>query len=134
VSVDKRLNMSQQCVIAAQKARHILGCLKRSATSREREVILSLCSALMRPHLECCVQFWTVRTWSCWSRSRRGHEDDQRMEHLHYEDRLRELGLFILEKRRLWGNVIALPGPEGVLLQDLKGFSYRKAGDEVKLF
>ena len=56
--MDEKLDISRQCVLEAQKANRILGCIKRSVASRSREVILTLCSALVRPHLESCIQLW----------------------------------------------------------------------------
>ena len=90
-------------------------------------MILPLCSALVRPHLQYCVQMQSPkngRDMDLLERIQRSATKMiQGMEHLSCEDSLKELRLFNMEKRRLQGDLI-------VAFQYLKG-SCKEEGDRL---
>ena len=104
--------MSELCTAAATKPNWILGCTCRSVTSRDTDVIIPLYSVPVRPHLEHCAHFWS----SQFKKDEDTLERVQRrvtkmfkgLENLPCEERLKELGLFSLEKRRFRGHHITI--------------------------
>jgi len=91
-----------------------MGCIKRRVVSRAREGIVPLCSALMRFHLEYCMQAWDPQHKEDAELLERAHRRATRMirglEHVLYDDRLKELSVFSRVMRRLWGDLITVFG------------------------
>jgi len=139
VLVDKKANMTHQCALTAQEANRIPGCMKRSVASRAREGILPLYSAM-----KTCVQLWNTQHRMDMDIDlleqvqRRATKMIRSMEHLPHEERLTELGLFSLEKRRLQGDPRAtfqyLKGAYKKVREGLftRGCSYRTRTNSFK--
>ena len=110
VTVDSDLRLRKQCIEARNKANRVLGFIFRSVKSRSSDVILKLYLALVRPHLDYAVQFWSPHYRKdiglLESVQRRMTKRIQGMKDIPYERRLRMLNLHSLERRRLRGDLI----------------------------
>ena len=110
VQVSSNLQPREQCIIARNKANRILGFISRCVTNRSSEVILKLYLALVRPHLDYAVQFWSPYYRkdidSLEAVQRRMTKMIQGLRNLSYKDRLKRLNLHSLERRRVRGDLI----------------------------
>ena len=143
VTMSADMKVSEQCGIAASKGNQILGLIRRNITYKGKKLIIPLYKAIVRPHLEYCIQAWRPyrkKDIDTLERiQRRATKMIPELRDLSYEERLKECGLTTLETRRLRGDQIEvfkiLNGYENIdrnMFFSLKKDS-RNRGHEVKL-
>ena len=143
VTISADMKVSEQCGIAASKGNQILGLIRRNITYKGKKLIIPLYKAIVRPHLEYCIQAWRPyrkKDIDTLERiQRRATKMIPELRDLSYEERLKECSLTTLETRRLRRDQIEvfkiLNGYENIdrnMFFSLKKDS-RTRGHEVKL-
>ena len=109
VTISAVMKVSEQCGIAATKGNQIIGSIRRNITYKGKTII-PLYKAIVRPHLEYCVQAWIpYRKKDVDTRERilrTATKMIPELRDLSYEERLKESGLTTLETRKLRGDQI----------------------------
>ena len=101
VTMNANMKVPEQCRIAASKGNQVLGMIRRNITYKEKSLIVPLYKAIVRPHLEYCIQAWR----SCLRKDIDMLQNIQRrapklipgLRDLKYEERLKKCGLTTLE-------------------------------------
>jgi len=105
VFISDDLKWEKQCSQAVAKANKVLGLIKRNFTDRSRETIIPLYKSLVRLHLEYYCPVWNPHYITAIKLvegvQRRATKSVWSMEKLHYEERLKRLGLMRLDRRRV---------------------------------
>ena len=104
------MKVSEQCGIAASKGNQILGLIRRTIMYKEKQLIVLLYKAIVRPHLEYCIQAWRLYHKKDIDKleriQRRATKMIQELRDLSYESRLLQCGLTTLKTMRLRGDQI----------------------------
>ena len=110
VTMNANMKVSEQCRIAASKGNLVLGMIRRNITCKENSLIVALYKAIVRPHLEYCIQECNPHLRKDIDMlekiQRRATKLIPGLRDLRYEERLKECGLITLETRRLRGDQI----------------------------
>jgi len=112
ILITDEMKWSKECNSAAAKAMSVLGMIKRTVNTHNKDMFLTLYSTYIRPHLEYC-----IRVWAPYFKKyidilekvqRRATKLVRCIKHLSYEQRLEYLGLYSLSRRRQRGDLIEM--------------------------
>ena len=110
IMISDDLKPSNQCSKVVKTANKLVGFIGRTFEHKSEKVILTLYNSLVRPLLEYCIQFWSPYYRKDIDKlervQRRVTKMIPRLRCKPYEQRLQELNLFSLSKRRMRGDLI----------------------------
>ena len=89
VTMNANMKVSEQCRIAASKGNQVLGMIRRNITYKEKSLIIPLYKAIVRPHLEYCIQAWNPHL----------RKDVDMLEKIQSHDMLASAGVYCSRKR-----------------------------------